>query len=133
MTALAGIRPHPYAAVSYRAYRVTPMFKNPHNGVTGNRTTALDIGEPVSLDDARNAAAARCQHKDTLLIRETGDHGDMLHLYAIKRKSAPSYEYDRNHILHRMNTLYADFICKADASVLGVPDNEVVVMVGGGG
>lgn len=116
---LAGVRPHRWAAVSYRAYRVTPMFKNPHNGKTGNHTTAIDIGEPESLQAAVQAAQGRCFHRDHLAIHETDEAGNVrVHVYAIKRKSAPSYEHDRNHIPRRVHTLYAVEVCVLGGEVL---------------
>lgn len=117
---LGGIRPQRWAAVSYRAYRVTPMFKNPHNGVTGNCTTPIDIGEPESLLAAVQAAQGRCCHKDHLAIHETDEAGAVrVHVYAIRRKSAASYEFDRNHIQRRVYTLYAAEVCVLGEEALG--------------
>jgi hypothetical protein len=70
-----------------------------------------------SLSDAVDGGKVQCIHKDHLLIREVAGERDILHLYAIKRKSHPRYVY-RNYAYDRVHDLYAAHVCTIDARML---------------
>jgi hypothetical protein len=107
----------PFSRVTYYPYRVTEM---------GNTYPLIvDCG---SLKEAVERGKVHCFHKDHLLVREVDNSGDhiperlgggtkvRLHLYAIKRKSAPRYVY-RGHVQERVHDLYAAPVCVVDASM----------------
>lgn len=110
MNALAGIRPAPYSAVSFEAFRLTD-----------GRTYSLDIGDPSDLADALRSAQTRCflAHKEHLAIRETDEAGARVHLYAI-RKAAPKWVHPAGELVpRRVADLYADPVCVMDGAVFG--------------
>ena len=97
-----------FALASYAAFKVSDL----------GRTYPVQMHcEPESLRDALNAAVVNCAHKETLLIRETDEAGVRLHLYAIKRRSAPDY-VRTGHEVERVHRLYAEAICVIDGAVL---------------
>jgi hypothetical protein len=57
-------------------------------------------------------------HKQHLLIRELGDRGVRLHLFAIKKKAAPRYVW-QGHEQKRVHDLYAAEVCSFDGGVVG--------------
>jgi hypothetical protein len=97
----------PFNAVRFYPYRVT------ENG----RTLPL-IVDCATLEEAVEGGKVHCFHKDHLLVREVRDGSDRLHLYAIKKKSAPTYVY-RDYGYHRQDRLYAAPVCVIDAALLG--------------
>ena len=107
----------PYSATSFEAFRVTNIgdAKRPKW-----RTYTLPPIEADSLDEALADALCGGQavyHKDQIIIRETGEQGAKLHLYAIKRKSSPTYLWE-DHTQKRVNRLYADPVCTIDGGIL---------------
>lgn len=107
--ALAPARATPFRAKTFAAFRITD---NPA------RTRPVQItGDPATLDQARDGALGTFIHGEKLLIRETEDGRVTLHLYAIKRKSAPEYVWV-GHEQKRVNRLYAEKVCEIDGRVL---------------
>lgn len=119
MTALAQALPvaEPYTATRFDAFRVANVSagKEPKW-----RTYAVDLGGYLirTVAEARDAAliGQAFAHKDQLIIRETGD-SVRLHVFAIKRRSAPVYTY-RDHRKVRLQPLYADPLSVIDGGVL---------------
>lgn len=110
-----------YCATTYEAFRVgnisatrTPKW----------RTYAVDINGYLlpDLEAAKNAAllASSFERGDQLVIRETGDRGVQLHVYSIKRKSAPNYVPDEASMTtKRVHRLYAAPLCVMDGALAG--------------
>ena len=96
----------PFNAVCFYPYRVT------ENG----RTYPLVV-DCSSLEQAVEGGKVQCFHKDHLLIREVGPGGDKLHLFAIRKRSTPTYVY-RDHDYQRQDRLYAAPVCVMDAAML---------------
>src|SRR5690349_9558849 len=117
MTQLAtATRAVPYVATEYAAFRIADMGKG-----FKQRTYAIELkGYPSSLDEAANAAlsAQAFAHKDHLLIRETGEKGVTLHLFAVKRKSAGRPVY-RDYVTRTVHDLYLAPVVMIDGGVLG--------------
>jgi hypothetical protein len=88
-----------FHATTYRAFRLDR-----------GRARPLTIGDVSTLAETVEAAQLLCLHKEHLAIREEGGGKTSLHLYAIKRKSQPSYE-GHGYDLRRVHTLYADPVC----------------------
>ena len=110
-----GKRADRYSAVHFAAFLIGDMGKGAQQ-----RTYALDAIDVASLDEALVAVLAGRQvidHKDHVLIRETGPLGVKLHLYAIKKQSAPIYVW-RDHRQVREHRLYAAPLCVIDAGVV---------------
>jgi hypothetical protein len=101
-------RPARYSAIRYNAYRIVD-----------GRTYPLDMAPVTSLDEALTAAKLRCFHKDHLLIKATDEDTaeTRLHIYAIKKKSQPTYVY-RDFAYHREHTLYSEPVCVVGPEVL---------------
>lgn len=99
-----------YSETTFAAFQIAPDV---------GKTYAHGELEATGLNDAVNEALTRnlFDHKDHLLIREVGPKGVKLHLYAIKRKSAPRYVH-RDHVTRRVNDLYAALVCSIDGGVL---------------
>jgi hypothetical protein len=87
--------------------------------VSDNRTYALGHISGATIDEALNGVLAGFAlfHKQHLVIRETDESGSRLHVYAIKRRSAPNYVY-RDHAYHRQDVLYAAPVCAIDNDIL---------------
>ena len=109
MTLATATRARPYAATTFTAFRVTESNRA--------HAVALHLAHR-SLDEALNEALTRTLlcHKETLVIRETGEGGDKLHLYRIRQR-APQWVY-RGHEKVREQALYAEKQCEIDAGVL---------------
>ncbi len=97
-----------YSAKTYAAFRVSD-----------GRTDRLRLNAPASLTAAVGDAQLLCLHKETLLIRETDEETGAvkLHLYAIKRRSAPDYVHE-GFVTRRVQRLYAEKLCEIDGAVL---------------
>lgn len=115
MTRLATIeapRAVPYSPTTYAAFRISES----------GRTYAVEIDGYLlpTVEAARDAAliAQAFAHKDHLLIREEGDRGVKMHLFAIKQKSTPRYVH-RDHVTRAVRDLYAAPVCSFDAGVIG--------------
>ena len=106
------MRAEPYSPKHYAAFRVVP-------GLNADRTYSCKPIEAGELGDALNEALAgqAFSHKDHLVIQETDDRGMRMHLFAIKRRSAPSYVY-ANFETKRVQPLYAAPLCVIDAGVV---------------
>jgi hypothetical protein len=76
---------------------------------------------PATLQEAidRALATSAFNHKDKLAIKATDATTSKitLHLYAVKRKSAPDYVW-RDHVQYREHRLYVDPVCALDWAVL---------------
>lgn len=74
---------------------------------------------PAMLEEAVNAGLLRCHHKDKLVVRETNElTGETrLHIYAVKKKSAPTRVY-RDYAYHNVHSLYVEPVCVVPAEVL---------------
>ena len=127
---LAGLRPQPFAAATYRAFRVTPMTKNDFTGAVGNATIPLNVDGAESLRDAVNAAQRGCFHKDCLVIHEADERGQRVHIFAIKQKSSANYERDRRGILRRVQTLYPKLVCVIDSQAFALQPHKPAGMAG---
>lgn len=108
----------PYSPTRFDAFRIADMGKgNPQ------RTYKVDIEGYLlpTVEAARDAAllGQAFAHKDHLIIRETGERGVKLHVFAIKRKSTPTYVWE-GHVQKRVNRLYADPVCTIDGGVLAL-------------
>lgn len=131
---LLGMEPRavPYAVVSYEAFRVSQGFERGKGFPLHGRTLSLGIIEASTLDEAVAAALARAMidHKETLLIRETGTKlvrwastteerpFDLLHVFQIKRKADPRYVYE-GHERKRVHDLYAAPVVTVDCAAIG--------------
>jgi len=76
---------------------------------------------PATLKEAVGAALRNhvLNHKDKLVIKATDEATGKatLHLYAVRRKSAPDYVW-RNHVQVREHRLYVEPICDLSWAVL---------------
>ena len=88
----------------------------PYRVVENGRTYPL-IVDCASLEEAVERGKVECFHKEHLLIREVGAGKERLHLYAIKKRSAPTYVY-RDHDYRRQDRLYAAPVCVIDGAML---------------
>ncbi len=108
------VRAERYSPVRFDAFRVV-------KGLKADRTYAVDIGGYLLPDLAAAQGAALIaqafDHKDHLVIRETDDLGERLHIYAIKRRSAARFVH-RHHITERVRDLYAAHVCTINAREL---------------
>lgn len=85
------------------------------------RTYELGRLDADSLEDALTAALTGRQvlnHKEHVCIRETGQDGVKLHLFAVKRRSAPRYVH-KNHVTRAVHDLYAAPVCSFDGGIVG--------------
>lgn len=98
----------PYQTTHYAAFRLDER-----------RTQPLRVDDQSSLTAALNSVLPLCIHKEKLAIRETDDvtGKTVLHLYAIKRKSAANYVWE-GHRQVRVQTLYAEPLCSFDGDVV---------------
>ena len=97
--------------------------------VTDRHTTPLGMIDAATVDEALNEALTRqhVDHKEHLAIRETGESGSRLHLFAIKRKSSPAYVWDaRQQRTVAQHRLYAAPVCVMDERVLAGAEWNVV-------
>jgi hypothetical protein len=99
-----------------RAVRFSPLCFYAYR-VTEKGTTLPLIVDCSTLDEALNGAMVHCFHKEHLLIREVADARTRNHLYAIKKRSAPTYIY-RDHEYHRQDRLYAAPVCVIEGDML---------------
>lgn len=116
MTALATAqRAVPYVATEFAAFRIADMGKG-----SAQRTYAVELADyPSSVADAANAAltAQAFAHKDHLLVRESGERGVKLHIFAVRQRSAARTVYDR-HVSRQVRDLYLDPVCTIDGGAL---------------
>lgn len=98
-----------------QAVRFSPACFYPYRVTEAGNTFPL-IVDCSTLDEAVNGAQLHCFHKDHLLVREAGEGVDRFHLYAIKKRSAPTYVY-RDHQYHRQDRLYAAPVCVIDGAL----------------
>lgn len=120
MTALAGIRPAPYALRTFAAFRVSTGWITKPGGCD---TSPIAEVEADSIDDALNLVLGKhcLSHKDRLVIREDSEEtgAALLHVFAIRQK-APRWVHPRGELQpRRVVDLYADPVCVIDAAVLG--------------
>lgn len=94
-----------FSPVCFYVYRVTEA----------GRTYPLVV-DCSTVDEAVNGGQLHCFHKDHLLIREVGEGVNRFHLYAIKKRSAPTYVY-RDYQHHRQDRLYAAPVCVIDGAI----------------
>lgn len=108
------IRLVPHRTVSFAAFQVSNI------GANASAWRTYDVGElaAATLPDALNEALTRklFDHKDHLLIRETGERGVKLHLYAIKQKSRPRYVL-KDHVTRAVRDLYPAHLCTIDGGI----------------
>jgi hypothetical protein len=84
-----------------------------------DRTYKLGRLDAVDLREALNETLTRFSlyHKDTLIVRETGEKGTRLRIFAIRKKSTPRYVH-KDHVTRAVHDLYADPVCVIDGDVL---------------
>ena len=85
------IRPQPLHAETFAAWRVTDLNEWAHENC---RAITLDA---TTLDEARNMAidSACLNHKEKLaILHQRRDGRAVLHIYAVKQRSAAAYERD---------------------------------------
>jgi hypothetical protein len=116
----AAVRADRYAATTFTVFRVSEPVKSAWNPKHPGQTTYI-LG-PVkagSVDEAVSQALANYSfsHKQQMIIREEGERGMLLHLYAIVRK--PDAWVQHNHVPRREQRLGTRFLCVIDAGVLG--------------
>lgn len=98
-----------YSAVSFEAFQIAENGRTyPVDGITAS-TVADAVSQAVTLRGF--------SHKQHLLIRESGERGSKLHIFAIKKKSAPRYVH-KDHVTRREHDLYAAPVCVIDEAVL---------------
>jgi hypothetical protein len=79
----------------------------------------VHLGErPLTVLSAVDAAlgAQNFYAKEQLIVRET-DGATKIHIFCIKRQSAPTYVW-RDHVQHRVHRHYADPLCVLDGDML---------------
>lgn len=105
----------PYSATRFEAFRICQPTKGFPDAPPPRTTYGLGEIPGTTLAEALNATLAKCLlcHKDHLAIRETNDRGTRVHLYAIKRKAAPTYRWE-DHRQVREHQLYPAFLCTID-------------------
>lgn len=108
LAAIAEARATPFQVTRYDAFKITE-----------GRTYRLGELDAGSLGEAMNAAVGQFAmfHKDHLLIRETGEGGTRLHLFAIKRKTNARYVH-KNHVTRAVHDLYAAPVCTIDGDII---------------
>lgn len=106
----------PYAATKFDAFKVD-------NSYASSKASTYSLGSlsETSLRPALNEALSRfaLYHKDHLILRETGEQGVKLRLFAIRKKSAARYVH-KDHVTRAVHDLYADPVCVIDGALLGV-------------
>lgn len=115
---IASTRAQPYSATRFEAFRICEVSPPPYGGPPCRTTYGLGDIPATSLDEALNATLGKCLilHKEHLAIRETDERGARIHLYAIRRRSAPTYRFE-NHQQVREHRLYAAHVCTVDGGV----------------
>lgn len=117
-----------YTARRYEAFHLAGGLGDYSETPKGWRTKSLGTIDAGTLDDALAAVLSKqsLNAKDRLIIRERGHHTarmyegqplDWLHIYAIRQRSAPRYEY-RDHQRHRSHDRYAEHLCTIDGNTL---------------
>jgi hypothetical protein len=118
---LTAERAHRFSPKLFLAFRLVES-RNGFTGATGWKSYPVPLGDPpATLDEAMTAATANClAHKDRLAIRETDQltGATVLHLYAVKQKSAPRYVW-KDHRQQAVRDLYLEPICSVPGEVLG--------------
>jgi hypothetical protein len=99
-----------YIATEYAAFQISDD--------TG-RTYEIEGLIAGSLDEAMTQAVTlrAFQHKDHLAIRETGERGVKVHLFAVKRKSTARYVH-RDHVTRAVRDLYLAPVCTIDGGAI---------------
>jgi hypothetical protein len=104
-----GPRAVPYSAVSFEAFQVAENGRTyPVEGIIAS-TVADAVTQAVTL--------RAFSHKQHLLVRESGEQGSKLHIFAIKKKSAPRYVH-KDHVSRAVRDLYAAPVCVIDGDLL---------------
>jgi hypothetical protein len=108
VSAISEARAARFSAIDFAAFKVSE---------TG-RTYELGPVDASNVPDAVNAALGQfvLHHKEHLLIRETSERGSTLHIYSIRRKSAPRWVH-KDHVPRAVHDLYADAVCSIDGNV----------------
>lgn len=108
------ISARPYAPRSFKAFRVVAL-------ASGHRTYPIPLDPmPATLAEAVDQAKLRCDHKDTLVLLASDEErgAETRHLFAIKRKSTPTYVYRDHQEQQRIQHLYAAPLCEIDEEVV---------------
>jgi hypothetical protein len=84
--------------------------------VVDGRTYPLVV-DCRSLEEAVEGGKVRCFHKEQLVVREVASGTDRIHVFQIKKRSAPTYVY-RNHDYQRQDRLFAAPVCVIDMRML---------------
>lgn len=103
----------PFSTTTFEAFKVDDSY------ATGkSHTYRLGRLSEHSLRQALNEALARyaLYHKDHLILRETGDDGVKLRIFAIRKKSSARYVH-KDHVTRAVHDLYADPVCVIDGEV----------------
>lgn len=110
----------PYCATTFDAFRVgnvgdarRPKWRTYEVSLAGFLLPDVEAAKSAAL------LASSFDHKDQLIIRETGDRGVQLHVFSIRRKSQPRYVH-QDHVTRRVHHLYADPLCVVDGGVLAL-------------
>lgn len=106
----------PVLAEAPQAVRFSPRCFYAFRVAENGRTYPL-IVDCNTLDEAVMGAMVHCIHKEHLLIREVEDGRARNHLFAIRKRSAPTYVY-RDHDYHRQDRLYAAPVCVIEGDLL---------------
>ena len=119
VTQLATPRALRYAHTSFRAFKVSQGSHRGKETPLGGRTYDLGVIAADTLDEALNEALARggVAHKEHLVIQESGERGIRLHLFAIRKKSAPRWVM-KDHVQRAVYDLYASPMCTVDGGIL---------------
>lgn len=109
-----------YTDRTFEAFKASDGIDPRWNATSLGPVEGADLSDAVTL--ALGTIGITFDHKDHLLIRETfpaidGSQRIVLHIYAVKRKSAPSYVW-RGHQQVRVNQLYPAHLFSMDAAVL---------------
>jgi hypothetical protein len=103
-----GPRAVPFQQVDFEAFQIADGRTYPVEGIIAS-TVADAVGQAVTL--------RAFSHKQHLLIRESGERSSKLHIFAIKKRSAPRYVH-KDHVTRREHDLYAAPVCVIDEAVL---------------
>lgn len=118
----------PYAARRFEAFRISAGGGDHSFSPRGFRTCKGTEVDGATLDEALASALTKMalDHKDHLVIRETGRHSvklradeplEWLHVFAVKRRSDPRYVWE-GHVQKRVHNLYPAHVVTIDAAAL---------------
>lgn len=108
-----------YTTTTFHAFHITQGMAGMKEVPLGGRTYDCGRLNAGTLEEALSEALSSklISHKETLVLQEIGDRGIKLHVFTVKRKATPRYEY-RNYVQHRVHDLYAAPVCTLDADLL---------------